>query len=170
MCDVSRAYVYAPAGEQIDVELCEEDRDGPQDESNCGRLRMAMYGTRSAARSWQKEFGQTLRDAGFVQGKSNPCLSRHPGRCIRTFVYGDDFVSSADVEARSRLQTLLEHTYNITSAMIVEGDEFEKRTAKLNRILEWHDGVGIRPTADPRHVKVLLDTLDCKFEFVEGSS
>ena len=53
-CNVLRAYVYAPVEEEIYVELCSEDREGPGDNNKCGKLRMAMYGTRSAAKSWQK--------------------------------------------------------------------------------------------------------------------
>lgn len=61
VCDVSRASFYAAVDEEIYVELCQEDREGQQYYGMCGRLRMAMHGTRSAARSWQKEFGRHSR-------------------------------------------------------------------------------------------------------------
>ena len=121
-----------------------------------------MYGTRSAARSWRKEFGNTLRRAGFTQGKSNPCLFRHNERGICTFVHGDDFVSPGSDEALEWLRNLLEKAYKITRTMLGNGNQFDKKTTILNRILEWDDDVGISLSADPRHVQVMLDLLDCK--------
>ena len=51
--DVSRAYFYADATEPTYVKLCPEDTQEGE-EGMCGRLNKAMYGTRTAAREWQR--------------------------------------------------------------------------------------------------------------------
>ena len=71
--DVSRAYFYAKAERPVYVKLPEEDME-PGDEGKCGRLKMSMYGTRDAALNWSKEYGDTLKQSGVIQGKNNPCL------------------------------------------------------------------------------------------------
>ena len=71
--DVSRAYFYAKAIRPVYVKLPEEDVE-PGDENKCGKLMMSMYGTRDAALNWAMEYGDTLRAAGYQQGRSNPCL------------------------------------------------------------------------------------------------
>ena len=71
--DVSRAYFYAKAVRPVYMKLPAKDLE-PGDEHRCGKLLMSMYGTRDAALNWATEYGDTLRAAGYVQGKGNPCL------------------------------------------------------------------------------------------------
>ena len=66
--DVSRAYFYAKAVRPVYVKLPEEDIEAG-DETRCGKLLMSMYGTRDAALNWALEYGDTLKAAGYVQGK-----------------------------------------------------------------------------------------------------
>ena len=108
-CDVSRAYFYAPVEEDIFVELCNETRSGPGDHGRCGTLKMAMYGTRSAANSWQKQCGRTLREAG-VQGTSNPCLFSHSERGLCTCARR----RLCFVRKSGRLQMVKEHARETT--------------------------------------------------------
>lgn len=44
---------------------------------------------------------------------------------------------------------------------MANGSKYDKRTTILNRSFEWVDGIGISLTADPRHVKVMLEQLQC---------
>ena len=89
--DVSRAYFYAKAERPVYVKLPEEDIE-PGDEGKCGRLRMSMYGTRDAALNWSKEYGDTLKQSGFVQGMNNPCLFMNHKLNVSIMVHGDDFL------------------------------------------------------------------------------
>ena len=57
----------------------------------CARLVKSVYGTRQAAANWEAFYGEVLKDAGLLQGTSNPCLFLHPERRIRVWVHGDDF-------------------------------------------------------------------------------
>ena len=68
--DVSRAYFYARAKRPVYVKLPAEDMT-EGDENKCGKLLMSMYGTRDAALNWSLEYSDTLRAAGYEQGKSN---------------------------------------------------------------------------------------------------
>ena len=54
---------------------------------------MYMYGTRDAALNWAMGYGETLRAAGYVQGRSNPCLFHHAELGVSIRVHGDDFVA-----------------------------------------------------------------------------
>ena len=57
----------------------------------CGKLVMAMYGTRDAPQNWEYEYTDFMKGCGFVQGKSTPCLCYHEPRNLRAVIYGDDF-------------------------------------------------------------------------------
>ena len=49
VCDVSRAFFYAPVQHEIYVELCEEAKKTVEDNNMCFKLRMSMYVTKAAA-------------------------------------------------------------------------------------------------------------------------
>ena len=55
VCDVSRAFFYAPVQHEIHVELSEEAKKTVEDINMCAKLRMSMYGTKAAAQNWQKK-------------------------------------------------------------------------------------------------------------------
>ena len=86
--DAARAHFHSPVREAIYVDLCPEEAE----EGFCMKLLKSMYGTRQAASNWEHFYAEVLRDAGFIQGVSNPCLFLHPERRIRVWVHGDDFV------------------------------------------------------------------------------
>ena len=48
--DISRVYMYARTTSDIYVDLCEEDKTEPGDESMCGKLIMSMCVNGAAAR------------------------------------------------------------------------------------------------------------------------
>ena len=55
VCDVSRAFFYAPVQHYMYVELTVEDNN-----NMCAKLRMSMYGTNAAAQHWQKKVQETM--------------------------------------------------------------------------------------------------------------
>ena len=91
--DISRAFFHAKAKREVYVQLPSED-GGTTGEPMCGKLNYSMYGTRDAAQNWYEEYSQRLIDNGFEQGKSTPCIFFHKKRGIRTYVHGDDYVST----------------------------------------------------------------------------
>ena len=74
VCDVSRAFFYAPVQHEIYVELCEEAKKTVEDNNMCAKLRMSMYGTKAAAQNWQKKVQETMATLGFSIGKASPVL------------------------------------------------------------------------------------------------
>ena len=119
-----------------------------------------MYGTRSAAQDWQMEVVSTLVQAGFVQGRSSPCLFKHETRGIVTLVHGDDFVSAGTECDLQWLDQALKRKYAIKTTVIGEATHLKKELRVLNRILRWHVGKGVTLEADPRHAQILVKELE----------
>ncbi len=85
--DALRADFHAKAKREVYVELSAEDHE----ESVCGLLKRAMYGTRDAAKSWEAEDTEMLQEAVFSQGNYSARVFYHEQKKIRIVVYGDDF-------------------------------------------------------------------------------
>ena len=66
VCDVSRAFCYAPVQHEKHVELCEEAKKTVEDKSMCAKLRMSMCGTKAAAQNWQKKVQETMATLDFL--------------------------------------------------------------------------------------------------------
>ena len=97
VCDVSRAFFYAPVQHEKNVELCEEAKKTVKDNNMCAKLRMSMHGTKAAAQNWQKKVQETMATFGFSIGKASPVLFCHPQRSLKCrLVHGDDFVVSGE--------------------------------------------------------------------------
>ena len=112
--DVSGAYFYAPAVRPVYVKLPSEDVEA-NDDGLVGKLNMSMYGTRDAAANWAAEYGRTLTDAGYVQGRSSPCIFYNSSSDTTVVVHGDDFVGVGQPEELSKLRKVLEDKYSLRS-------------------------------------------------------
>ena len=157
--DVSRAYFYAKAVRPVYVKLPEEDLE-PGDENKCGRLKMSMYGTRDAALNWSLEYGDTLRAAGYVQGRANPCLFSHGELGVSVMVHGDDFIAvGPDKNLQSTVKTL-EDKYRLKTEKlgcnVSAGESSEIRI--LNKVVRM-TGDGVELEADPRHAELVIKEL-----------
>ena len=128
--DVSRAYFYAKAVRPVYVKLPDEDL-APGDEHRCGKLLMSMYGTRDAALNWALEYGETLRAAGYKQGRANPCLFFNEKLNVSIMVHGDDFVAVGPEQCLDHLKETLSDKYKIK----VEALGREKGQSQEVRIL-----------------------------------
>ena len=89
ICDVSRAFFYAPVQHEIYVELCEEAKKTVEDNNMCAKLRMSMYGTKAAAQNWQKKVQETMVTLGFSICEASPVLFCHPQRSLKCLVHGE---------------------------------------------------------------------------------
>ncbi len=69
------------------VEPSKEDYE----ESKCGLLREAMYGTRDSAQNWERQYTEMMTEAGIRQGAYSACVCYHEERNVRVVVHGDDF-------------------------------------------------------------------------------
>ena len=71
-----------------------------------------MYGSRDAAQNWHEEYAGQLRMIGFEQGDVSPCMFyKKKDRGIRTYVHGDDYVSSGQPQQLKWMRTQLESKY-----------------------------------------------------------
>ncbi len=155
--DVSRAYFYARAVRPVYVKLPDEDRQ-EGDEGCCGKLLMSMYGTRDAAMNWSAEYTDTLIKDGYVQGKANPCLFRHPQKDVMIMVHGDDFVAVGRRKELTDTQATLENKYKIKVEVLGEGPGCQDEVRILNKIVRWTPE-GIDLEADPRHAEIVVRDL-----------
>ena len=158
--DVSRAYFYAKAERPVYVKLPAEDME-VGDEGRCGRLRMSMYGTRDAALNWSKEYAGTLLKAGFVQGKSNPCLFRHEELDVSIMAHGDDFIAVGSEKNLKTTRAVLEDKYKIKVEVLGNKKEQTEELRILNKVVRLTE-TGVELEADPRHVELTVRDLNLK--------
>ena len=157
VCDVSRAFFYAPVQHEIFVELCEEAKKTVEDNNMCAKLRMSMYGTKAASQNWQKIIQETMATLGFSIGRVSPVLFCHPQRrSLKYLVHGDDFVVSGEPVDLVWMRNELESKLEINTTILGDEPGMSKEVKILNGKLCWHDGVGISYAADRKHVEAII--------------
>ena len=156
--DISRAFFHAKAKREVFVQLPSEDL-APGEDGVCGRLNYSMYGTRDAAQNWFEEYSQRLLEVGFKQGAATPCIFYHEKRAIRTYVHGDDYVSTGTIENLNWLKTQLESKYQVKTQILGPNEGQSKEVKILNRIVSWNCTSGIIYEADPRHAEIIIEQL-----------
>ena len=156
--DISRAFFHAKVERDVFIQLPDEDRK-PGEEHLCGKLRLSMYGTRDAAQNWYKEYSQQLIKIGFVQGIASPCTFYHNERQIRTYVHGDDYVSTGKPNDLKWMQTELEKKYQVKTQVLGPNEGQQKQVKILNRVVTWDGSRGIVYEADPRHTEIVIEQL-----------
>ena len=155
--DISKAYLHADVADpDLYVELPKEIKQPGM----CGHLLKALYGTREAAKCWEKEYTKTLIELGFRKGRTNPCIFRHRTKDMTVFVHGDDFVVSGTEDDMKQVQELFCEKYITKVRGIVGPDPSDmKAIVILNRILQWTED-GITLEADQRHVELILKQME----------
>ena len=155
VCDVSRAFFYAPVQHEIYVEPCEEAKKTVEDNNMC-ELRMSMYGTKASAQNWQKKVQAPMATLGFSIGKASPVPFCHPQRSLKCLVRGDDFVVSGEPVDLVWMRSELESQPEINTTILGDEPGMSKEVKILNRKLCWHDGVGISFEADRKHAEAII--------------
>ena len=155
--DVSRAYFYAPAVRPVYVQLPDEDRT-PGDSQMCGKLRVSMYGTRDAAMNWATEYGSTLKKAGFVQGRTSPCLFFNRHKNVAIMVHGDDFVAVGDPVHLADTEAALREKYKLKTETLSNETGDAKEVRILNKVVRITEE-GVELEADPRHAELVVREL-----------
>lgn len=172
--DISKAYL-----QELYVDLPNEVKLA----SMCGRLRKALYGTREAARCWEKEYTELLMGVGFKRGKCNPCTAKdpvgaaqnflrqccihckktcmfyHADRSVQVLVRGGDFTVSGPESQWQWIAEVFKQKY-LTEARGVRGPDAhdQKAITILNRIVEWKDDA-MYLEADLEHVLMIIKEL-----------
>ena len=122
VCDVFRAFFYAPVRHEIYVELCEEAKKTVEDNNMCGKLRMSMYGT-NAAHNWHKKVQETMATLGFSISEASHVLFCHLQRSLKCLVHGDDLVVSGKSVDLVWMRDKLESRLGINTTIL--GDDVE---------------------------------------------
>ena len=131
--DVKTAFLHAPIKEEIYV------NQPPGYESSVPnqvwRLHKSLYGLKQSGRNWNTTFYLHLKDNGFVQSKSDPCLfmKSHQSEIVYLLVWVDDIIIAASS------QEILNHTKSHLSA--------EFRMTDLG-LLEHFLGIHFKRTAN----------------------
>ena len=155
--DVRRAYFYAKQQRSVFINLPVEDDEAQEGE--VGQLLLCLYGTRDAAREWQRTLSRHLQGIGFKVGRGHPSVFFHPGRNLRVLVHGDDYLSSGYAEDLNLLKDCLEKQYELQSQRVGVGDGRTIEGKILNRIVRWTAN-GYEMEADPRHCELVLRQLE----------
>ena len=79
---------------------------------------------------------------GFAQGKAFPCTFYNKGRPIRTFVHGDDYVSTGKPEQLQRLREQFEKNFQVKTQLLGLGKDHVRQVKILNMIATWKDNRG----------------------------
>ena len=151
--DVRRAYFYARQRRHVFIELPAEDDEAQPGEVR--ELQFCLYGTRGAAREWQRTLSEHLVSLGFEAGRRHPSVSTHRKRNIRLLVHGDDYFSSGHTESLNWLQQELSKKYELQSQRVGNAPESDGELKILNRIVR-RTATGFEIEADPRHVELVV--------------
>ena len=167
--DISKAHLYAPVQEEEYVDLPPEKAQA----GKCARLLHTLYGMRTAASNWEREYSGILEDAGFAVGRATSCAFYHPGRDVRIVVLGDDFVVEGEDEDLEWVRSVLEAKYIVKMRGIVGPEEKDKKCIEIfleRGAVEWRNEE-LWWKADPRHVERILEDIEmveCNGSYVPG--
>ena len=110
---------------------------------------MVMYGTRHAALNWTKEYGDTLKKSGFIQGKNNPCLLQSKEIDVSVRVHGDYFIAVDYDKNLNTTRAISEEKYNIKVEVLGEKKDQMKELRILNKVVRLtHEGVELKLISD----------------------
>ena len=118
------------------VEIPREDPDWTPDA--IGRLNLALYGTRNAAKLWQGCVAKHLLSIRFKRGKSNPCVYFNKKMNFKTLVHGDDYATVGSLSSLRWLQAQLESAFDMKTVIAGHGTIEEGVVAEakiLNRVI-----------------------------------
>ena len=131
-----------------------------------------LYGMRTAASNWEKEYSGALREIGFNIGKANACAFWHPDLDVSIVAHGDDFVVAGPDAGLELVKKTLEAKYPVkVRGLLGPSPQDDKEGEILNRKVYWTNH-GIEFEADPSHVEKILEEMgmeDCNSSAVPGS-
>ena len=119
-----------------------------------GRLKRWLYGMRSAASAREGEYSETLRQMGFVQGRSSSTVFWCPQTDVRLVVWSDDFtVRGRDVNLREFAKQISSRYSVKIRPMLGPDTEDDCEVRILNR---WQNDV-IKYEGGEQHVKIVIE-------------
>ena len=122
--DVRRAYFYAEPLPKTFFEL-PDYFDIDTRTRCCGKLRRCLYGTRQAARSWQREIEKGIKAAGMVMGEMSKCSFKSPCGKLVEVVHGDDILLSGPRSLVDAVRNSLRKRNEIREQMLGAGPKMQ---------------------------------------------
>ena len=117
------------------IDIPDEDEDALEGE--VGQLQLCLFGTRDAAKEWQKTLPRHLVSIGFSAGKCHTSIFHHHGPNVKLLVHGDDYFSSGHTDDLNCVADKLTTAYEIQTQRIGNGPGRELEGKILNRIVRW---------------------------------
>ena len=155
--DIRRAYFYAKPAVDTFVEL-PDYFDAATRRTSCGRLLRCLYGTRPAARAWQRELEHGIEKANLKVGKMSKCAFTSECGTLAGTMHGDDVLMAGPRRVVSAVQGVLRDRYETREQLMSGRAGDPKELIILNRRVQWTDE-GLRLAPDDRHLKDLVDEL-----------
>ena len=82
------------------------------------RLNLCLYGTRDAAKSWQRTLTEHLCKLGFKRGVGHIRVFHHAEKGIKTLVHGDDYFSAGPKASLDWMGQQLAEKYEIKTQRV----------------------------------------------------
>ena len=155
--DVRRAHWTAKIFRLVYVQLPDEAGVGP---GKCGRLNKAMYGCRDAAACWELEITDCFTTAGFCPGIGSPVLFCNQTRDLQVTLHGDDITTLGFEDDLFWMKSMLEERYELKFGGLLGPDETDVREVSVLNRLVCYGEYATTIEADPRHVEILVNTLN----------
>jgi hypothetical protein len=154
--DARKAHLNPKCEKDVYISLPEE---AGCPEGMCGKFNFWLYGFRPAAAAWEKFYASKLEEAGFEREISCGVVFYHPERDLSMVVHGDDFTGCGVDEDLDWIQELMATWFEIkVRARLGDGEKDDKEVVILGRIVRWTRD-GIEYEADPKHRKIILESL-----------
>ena len=90
-----------------------------------------MYGTRDAAKNWEREYQQTMAGLGFQAGKAMTPALWHKERDILAVVHGDDVTVLANQGEGGWMKGQLATRYNVRPNATPGPDSSDDKSARI---------------------------------------
>ena len=153
--DVKKAFLYGNINRHVYIRLPEED-DEAKEGKWMGRLKKAMYGTRDAPAAWQSEVERTMKEAGFKQSPTTPCVYFNEITNVRVVVHVDDFLCIGPEEGLANLRRCLQNKYVIKFEILGAGANEKKAGKFLGGVIKWTEN-GLTYKGDDKLLESLLE-------------
>ena len=96
---------------------------------------------------------------GFTQGTASPCTFYHKHRGIRTYVHGDDYVSTGAPHQLDWMRKQLENKYQVKTQFLGPEKHHQQELRIPNRIVQWDGAQGLLYEVGPRHAELIIEHL-----------
>ena len=112
---------------------------------------------RPAARAWEEDYANNLKEVGFIKGSSASTVFHHPDRDLEGVVHGDDFTFLGYEDDLAWIEEKLKSWYIFKTRVVLGPENTDlKEIIIFNRTVKLMPN-GIEITADPKHAKIILD-------------